>query len=163
VSRDEGRVVNRDELLRLLDLEGREAAPSGEAPALAVTPAGAAPGPGAGPTALALDAWALRKGAELLAESERLRALGGGEHAAAVRRDGAVLPECEEPLRREFLEQLLGTPQYRALHACTRLRELPSAIAAVSFAAQFARLKEEQDRRPSEAGLGSEVAALRAV
>ena len=160
--------MNKDDLLRMLDLGGQEAAPEGAAP-LAVTPAEAAPGPGASPTAVELDAWALRKGAELLAESERLRALGVGEHAAAdffaaaFLPDPALLPECEEPLRREFLDQLLGTPQYRALHAATRLRELPSAIAAASFAEQFARLKQEQERRPSGGELGREVAALRAA
>src|SRR5262245_21711351 len=60
--------VGREELLRLLDLAGKDS-PSEQGAELAVTPAQTEPDLPAGPTALDLDAWALRKGTELLAES----------------------------------------------------------------------------------------------
>ena len=64
--------MDKDDLLKLLDLEGKEAAPS-EATDLALTStADTKPPKAASPTALELDDWALRRGGEVMADSERL-------------------------------------------------------------------------------------------
>ena len=63
---------------------------------------------------------------------------------------------------------MLDTPEYRSLHAATRLDDTASAIAATHFAEQFARLNKE-DAKGGEPGvaagddLGAEMAVLRAV
>jgi uncharacterized protein with von Willebrand factor type A (vWA) domain len=170
--------VDPDELLKLLDLGARPARPP-EGPALVLTPGGAAPGPESpsGPTALVLDAWALRRGHDLVAESPRLRAAGTDEFAAAdffgaaFEPDPRLTPACADPLRHGFLAQLLGAPEYRALHADTRLDDTAAALAAGHFAEQFAKLRADEGVRgagPAEAGapggdLAGEMAALRAV
>lgn len=64
--------MSNDDLLRMLDLEGKEAPQTKES--LPITTAGgskkAAP---ASPTALRLDDWGLRRGEDVLRESERLQ------------------------------------------------------------------------------------------
>ena len=168
--------MNRDDLLELLDLAGKDAAPEsvmevtvGEAKARRSTPSGALPSP----TALDLDEWALRRGKEVLADSERLRGFDLGEeavadfHACAFLPDPRLLEDCADPRRREFLAQLFQTPEYQSLHAATMLKEAASVIAATAFAEQFAALKEEGEK-PERGGEGvgggdKEMATLRAV
>ena len=158
--------MNKDELLPLLDRGGTEAAPA--ATALAVTAvAPAEPAAGASPTALSVDEWGLRRGRDLLGESERLRRATEDEFAAAdfftaaFVPDPQLLPTCADPQRREFLGQMLDTPDYHALHAATMLDDTASAIAATAFAEQFADLKKGADA-PTDA-LDREMATLRAV
>jgi len=71
--------MDSKELLALLDLKG-EAIPAVTASTL-ITPGEARLHASA--TALAVDAWGLRRGRDLLAESERLRAAASDEFAAA--------------------------------------------------------------------------------
>src|SRR5262249_28125471 len=145
----EGGLVNKDDLLKMLDLAGKEAGPE-QATDLAAPTSEPAPSQNASPTALELDGWALRKGRDALDDSERLQALGIDEyaaadfHAAAFEPDPRLVPECADPLRHEFLQQLMETPDYQALHATTMLNDAASAIAAHSFAEQFASLRQEQ-------------------
>ena len=166
--------MSQDDLLKLLDLGGADAGPREP---LKITPAGPAPPPGdAGPTALKLDAWGLRRGRDLLAESERLRRLPldafavADFHAAAFDPDPELLPACRDADRHRFLARLLDTPDYRGLHADTRLDDTASTIAAVSFAVAFAQPDAEGAAAPTPAGPGgddvdldAEVATLRAV
>jgi uncharacterized protein with von Willebrand factor type A (vWA) domain len=159
--------MDSDDLLRMLDLPGEEAARE-EAAEPAITPAGALGTADASPTALELDDWGLRRGREALAESDRLRQTGVDENAIADFHGAAFEPEprlkkaCADPLRLEFLAQLLQAPDYRALHACTRLDPAASAIAAASFAEQFASLRKEGGEEGGEGG-DEEMAALRAA
>src|SRR5262245_52896022 len=134
--------MTNDDLLRMLDLEGREPAPTG-AP-LAITPSEEMkPRAPASPTALHLDAWGLRRGRDVLRESERLRecltGLGDEErqahavadfHAAVFETDPRIQEACADPLRLEFVRQLLGTPEYHGLRASTVLNDTASEIAA---------------------------------
>ena len=96
-----------------------------------------------------LDEWALRRGRDVLKDCDRLRDLGLDENAIADFQACAFEPEprlhgdCVDPQRQEFIEQLLETPDYQALHATTMLQEAASAIATVSFAEQFAALRKE--------------------
>jgi len=114
---------------------------------------------------------------DLVAESDRLRACGTDEHAAADFFCAAFDPDpvlnaaCADPTRHAFVARLLDAPEYRALHADTRLDDTAAAIAAVHFAEQFTRLKEtapEPDVRAHcpagrDTAFAAEVAALRAA
>src|SRR5262249_1250313 len=89
---------------------------------------------------------------------------------AAFEPDPQLMPSCADPRRHQFISQLLGTPEYRALHSDTRLGDTAAAIAAAHFAEQFAKLKPDDTwgASPLEAGLSggalaSEMATLRAV
>src|SRR5258708_5076077 len=132
------------ELLKLFDLDGKPP-DSGPGPSPLVTPIAADPPADASPTALAVDAWGLRRGRDPVAESDRLRAAGTDAVAAAdfftaaFDPDPRLLPACAVPRRRAFLAALLDTPDYRALHAATRLDDTAAAIAAAHFAEQFAK------------------------
>jgi len=161
--------MTADELLKLLDLAGTTPAPAGP---LTITPADPHPPPDAGgPTALKLDEWGLRRGRDLLAGSERLKRLPLDEfaaadfHAAAFDPDPELLPACRDRPRHAFLAQLLDTPDYRALHADTRLDDTASVIAAVSFAEAFAALDPAGGAGAAGGGGGpaAEIATLRAV
>ncbi|MBY0395364.1 MAG: hypothetical protein K2X91_02695, partial [Thermoleophilia bacterium] len=138
--------MDPNELLRLLDLTAQPppvAAPIGTSATAPDSPAAASP------TALEVDAWGLRRGRDLIAESERLRKAGTDEYAAADFFAAGFEPEpkltaaCVDPRRHQFLAQLLDTPEYRALHADTRLDDTAAAIAAGHFAEQFAKLQKE--------------------
>jgi uncharacterized protein with von Willebrand factor type A (vWA) domain len=159
--------MDPNDLLRLLDLDGKPPDPPPDSPTVS-TPAGGPPSGDAGPTALDIDAWGLRRGRDLVAESDRLRKSGTDAFAAAdffaaaFDPDPVLLESCADPRRREFLAQMLDTPEYHALHAATRLDDTAAAIAAAHFAEQFAKLRKEDGETPA-GDLGRELAALRAV
>src|SRR5206468_12335616 len=73
--------MDPNDLLKLLDLDGKEA-PSSVVPLSDVAPVPARPS-STNPTALEVDAWGLRRGRDLIAESERLQRAGTDEFAAA--------------------------------------------------------------------------------
>ena len=138
--------MNNDELNKLLDLEGGTLPSSGfdstQKPAEASL------------TALKLDQWSLRKGNELLVESPRLRKLNLTSVAVADLHAAAFLPSpeledsCRDPLRREFVQELLSTPAYQSLHESTKLNSIASEIAAVSFGEQFSVLAARVETSP---------------
>ena len=165
------------DLLKMLDLEGKP--PDTPTESCVVTPAvGCGPPPDASPTALEIDAWGLRRGRELVAESERLQRVGTDPFAAADFFGAAFDPDpkltaaCADRRRYQFVAQLLDTPEYHALHSATRLDDTAAGIAATHFAEQFADLKKEDatDHAGGATGgsgsadaLGEEMATLRAV
>jgi uncharacterized protein with von Willebrand factor type A (vWA) domain len=159
--------MHPDDLLQMLDLSGKEAAryPATEL-ALTSSDSPTPPAP-ASPTAFALDAWALRRGSDLHAESDRLRQLGlnaaaaADLHAAAFEPDPQLLPVCADLVRHQFLTELLNTPAYHGLHATTTLHEAASALAAVAFAEQLAGLRQPPpEGQPAK---DPELAALQAA
>ena len=160
--------MNPKDLLKMLDLDGAEPASASTEPVIA--PAERSPTPSSHPTALEVDEWGLRRGRELVSESERWRSLDLGEHAAADFFAAAFDPDprlhesCVDPRRHRFLSQLLGTPEYRELHAATRLDDTASEIAATHFATQFAALNKPAacDAVASD-GMDEEMKTLRAV
>lgn len=160
--------MGRDDLLKLLDLAGKDAARE-EVDDVPITPAGTPPVAHVNPTALELDDWGLRRGKEVLAESERLRQTGLCENAAADFHGAAFEPEpklregCADARRHESLTQLLQTPDYHALHQGTMLDPVASSIAACAFAEQFASLKQEADGAGKKGEGDREMATLRAV
>ncbi|WP_439622094.1 hypothetical protein [Gemmata sp.] len=163
--------MSPDEMLKLFDLGARPARPPDGSPAVAAAcpTAPAAPEP-ASPTALVLDAWGLRRGRDLVAESDRLRAAGADALAAAdyfgaaFDPDPALAPGCADPRRHAFLARVLDAPEYRALRADTRLDDNAAGIAAAHLAEQFARLPAPDAAETSDGGdFGAELAALRAA
>ena len=161
--------MDAKDLLQLLDLDSKPPDPPLAASALSIN-AEAKPSVPASPTALVIDAWGLRRGRDLIAESERLRNAGTGEFAAADFFTAAFDPDphlldepCVDSRRKEFLAQLLDTPEYHSLHAATRLDDTASGIAAAHFADQFAHLQQEDATINPADELGRELATLRAV
>src|SRR5947209_10104008 len=150
--------MSNDDLLRMLDLEGKEAPPKTER--LPITAAGVGQKrPPASPTVLRLDDWGLRRGEDVLRESERLQeclaGVGGWEeqahavadfHGAAFEVDPQLNEGCVDPLRWEFLKQLLETPECHELRASTVLNDTASEIAATAFAGEYAELRRERDQ-----------------
>ena len=160
------------DLLTALDLDGR--LPDTAGPTGVLAERHPDDPPVASPTALAMDAWGLRRGRELVAESERLKRAGTDAVAAADFFTAAFDPDpvlvevCTDPKRHYFVKHLLDTPAYRALHAVTRLDDTAATIAAAHFAEQFARLESEDNTangaEPAAGdALAAEVAALKAV
>jgi uncharacterized protein with von Willebrand factor type A (vWA) domain len=163
-------IVDAKELLTLLDLVGKPPDVTSDASSI-LTPGELKPGVIASSTALIVDAWGLRRGRDLIAESDRLRHVGTDEFAvadfftAAFDPDPQLTPACMDERRREFVIQLLDTPEYRGLHAATHLDDTAAGIAAAHFAEQFSRLKDSEHEAatsPAE-DVGREVATLRAV
>ena len=150
------------------------------------------------PTALNLDAWSLRKGSEVLEHSEMVRKVLGVEgkagnpllakdegeakfihqmehwtadfHAAAFEPQPELAQKCADPAMRKYMEQLLATPQWKALHAETMLDVDASEIAATSFADGWLKCKEkvaeacEKEGTGGDGGLGgSSMEAMRGV
>jgi len=150
--------MSNDDLLRMLDLEGKEAPQANEA--LSITPAGeGAKITPKSPTALRLDHWGLRRGEDVLKESERLQdclaGVDGWEeqaraaadfHGAAFEVDPQLNEGCTDPLRWDFLKQLLETPECQELRTSTVLNDTASEIAATAFASQYAELRKERDK-----------------
>ena len=64
--------MTQDDLLKMLDLAGTKPDPAGP---MSIMPAVAKPADEGGLTAFRLDEWGLRRGRDLVAESERLRRL----------------------------------------------------------------------------------------
>ena len=161
--------MNREELLEMLDLAGKEAAPVAEAVILtrrrAETPTSAKP---ASPTALQLDDWALRRGRDLL-EGERTAA-----RAASGRARRGGLPRLRLRARPAARRATAWTPgagsssrrcwRRPTTRRCTRprcstrpLRRWPPSPSPSS--SPPSNEEEEEGERPVEA----EMATLRAV
>ena len=155
--------MNPNDLLKLLDLGGKEAAPPGDP--VVIEPSELPASVSRHATALEIDEWGLRRGRDLLAESERLRQVGTDAFAAADFFAAAFDPDprlhdsCVDSSRHEFLTQLLGTPEYRELHTATRLDDTASEIAATHFAVQFADLTKPAAAELTKPGAPDSIAA----
>ncbi len=160
--------MNRDELLKMLDLNAKEENRPDETILRSVEPTTSRKD--ASPMALRLDEWGLRRGREILDENERFQALPLDTHAmadfhgAAFEPDPVLLESCTDPARKEFLAQLFETPDYKSLHTSTMLNSLASTIAATAFAEQFAQLQKEDTSSGRTDDVGDqEMRTLRAV
>ena len=83
--------------------------------------------------------------------------------AGAFDPDPRLLEACDDPPRHGFLRQLLDTPEYRALHAATRLDDTAAGSPPPTSPSSSPNYKKEdaaqRRRRPTTA----EMATLRAV
>jgi len=176
--------MTNDDLLKMLDLEGQEPVPKSE-PLAITSSAEKKPNAPTSPTALYMDDWGLRRGQDVLCESERLQEclaklddedhqayVVADFHAAAFETDPRLQDVCADPLRREFVRQLMQTPEYHELRACTVLNDTASEIATLAFASQYAELHKEcekqEKKEPKKDGgsghdFGEEMAVLRHV
>lgn len=154
--------------------------------------ADAASGPAAGPQAVKLDRWALRRGGDCLAQSRELRLiLQDGRPAATVEAEAAdlhamvfeaspeLLPSCGDASRLEYLQGVAAQAGYPALHEACRGDDVVSVLGTVSLAqglAEFrkakakagpppgAREKPHQRRlREAQEAMAAGTAALSAV
>ena len=157
--------MDPDELLKLLDLKPSRADSTAES-ALCVS-GGPETERARSPTALEVDEWGLRRGRDLLAESERLRDFGLDEfavadcHAAAFDSEPRLAGPCHDAVKEQFFTALLSSPEHAALHATTRLDPAASEIAAVHFAEQLASVEKELAEPMDE--VHREVVCLRAA
>src|SRR5438093_76284 len=105
--------MDPNELLKMLDLNAKPARPPDMS--LPTTSLEASPPESSemkSPTALVIDEWGLRRGRDLVVESERLRKAGTDEFAAAdffsigFEPDPQLMPACVDSRRHQFLKQM---------------------------------------------------------
>jgi len=119
-------------------------------------------GPPPSPTALELDEWSIRRGAEALAGDVLLPILGNLPEpdiaedvaadclAAAFEPTPRLADNPTDEVRGRFFEQLLETPEYHALHTETRLDPVASELAAGHFAQGYLALADSQPPDPPD-------------
>lgn len=112
-------------------------------------------------TALELDRWSLRRGAELLGSAdfgvERVERDAAGSpdrraywekavadfHAAAYEPSPELAEKCQDPLRHDFVKTLMETPEFNEVRVSTVLNQAAAECATAAFANQFAARVEE--------------------
>lgn len=107
-------------------------------------------------TAIIMDQWSLRRGREILDESDAMKqsvkniapnekrqykeALAADLFALAWEPAPELAPECEDQLRSNYFRSLMETQEYQELHAQTQFSDVASEIAAAQFAAGYAEV-----------------------
>lgn len=115
------------------------------------------------PTALDLDAWSMRRGAEAVEGDVLSPILAGTDpdtaaHVAADCLAAAFEPEprlaenCADETRGRYFKQLMETEAYQALHSQTRLDTVASELAAGHFAQGFIALAEQEQSQETPEG-----------
>ncbi len=106
--------MNKDDLLRLLDLHGKDT--KDESTSLAITAVDQLDRNEFSPTALKLDDWAVRRGIDLLAESPRLQRTKldplaiADFHGAAFEVEPVLQENCQDAQRRDETGKMLANP-----------------------------------------------------
>lgn len=68
-------------------------------------------------------------------------------HASAFKPEPTIGDwECQEPRRKEFMSQMMETPEYKNLHKSTKLHKLASEMATAAFADQYAKLIQQDEK-----------------
>lgn len=160
--------MTRDDLLNMLKIP----VASGKAESLAISDEAGeieeslAP---ASETALQLDDWSLRRGGDVIRESEKLRGMfeiGDFEqehsqeewenmrkaelatadfHAAAFEPSPTLAARCKNERIHRYMKNLMETPEFQALHSETQLDETASEIATAAFAEKYVEyIKKEE-------------------
>lgn len=125
--------------------------------------------PPASETALQLDDWSLRRGAEVLAESEKLRGLfdvptfdidqplgkpaelsqaqlaTADFHAAAFEPSPQIAERCKNERIHRYMKNLMETPEFQQLHSETQLDESASEIATAAFAEKWVEYSKQAE------------------
>jgi uncharacterized protein with von Willebrand factor type A (vWA) domain len=87
----------------------------------------------------------LERGYRLTPEERAASEATADLHAAAFQIDPALKEcPCTDPVRKQFLEGLMQTDEYRVLHTKTMLESDASDLAAAAFAEQLVALKKQQ-------------------
>lgn len=176
-----GKKMTKAGLLDMLGLGGAPAGPAKGQASLAArdVPAGAGVGKAAavaGPQALVLDRWSVRRGQDFLKEhGGRMKALDvadGPEATAACAADllsaaydrrPKLAEACADGQRHKFLEGLLQAEEYKGLHRLTALDEFNSELAALKFAEQLAALRARQKAEPPKSEAEADIQVGEAV
>jgi uncharacterized protein with von Willebrand factor type A (vWA) domain len=108
------------------------------------------------PTALKLDRWSIRRGKDwanttdiagcfevLDRDSFHADMLASAWEPSPQLSDNSAVPHLHH-----FLDQLMQTPEYEALHRQTRLDNIASEIAAANFARKYMEYAKEDDASP---------------
>jgi uncharacterized protein with von Willebrand factor type A (vWA) domain len=103
------------------------------------------------PTALVLSEWERNKGKELSGSrgvSNRLDPLALADFfGAAFQSKPELAPNCLTPRRKQFIKDLLETPEFKKLHVDTQKRVYPSKMAAASISRQYLKLTDKDEKR----------------
>ena len=169
---DEDRGYDRDDLFKLLDLKGEQADEVGEIAVTTVDPKRVKSLAKPTDHALSLDEFGKRQGKEVLIRNSELRDLGmtheevADFYGAAFERAPELTEACKSYARRTFMEQLLSTPDFNAMHAATTLDAAASEAAAIEIAKQWQAIKPSGDKELDEyealaaAGKACDAAAM---
>lgn len=128
------------------------------------------------PTALVVDRWGHSRGEEL-AENQEFNHeshdpnLLADTHAAAFEPRPRLADNPEERLKARWIEDLINSPDYHALHSSTALDTGLSEIAAYSLAGKFKQYHDsldENEKREAEAAgddesVGSQMKRIRSI
>lgn len=108
-------------------------------------------------TALELDDWSIRRGAEWANSDDGRLFEPAGESRELVAADmlasawepkPRTVEACEDARRHHFLSSMMQTPDYEKLHRSTKLDDVASELAAASFTKQYfelAKMEEPED------------------
>src|SRR5437660_712783 len=180
--------MSNDDLLRMLDLEGKEAPPTNEPLPITAAGVGAKSTP-ASPTVLCLDDWGLRRGEDVLRESERLQeclaGVDGWEEQEPGREGGAghdfgaeiaVLKHVSKALSEASKEVeeakeaaaalglgpgAPGSNDPRAIAALfKRVRSDPTLRRICELAGRYRRVAQSRQRRKATHGLDDVVGVV---
>lgn len=127
-------------------------------------------------TALLQDKWSLRKGAQVLDESDRLKEMFGVTakskpmdaagrkkwnqerrdaelqvadfHTAAFEPEPVLAEKCKNERISQYMRNLMETPEFKALHQETQLDEMSAEIATAQFATGWVELRKKD--KPSD-------------
>lgn len=162
--------MTHDDILKMLDIAPVEL-PQSAAGAYDV------PTSPPSPTALKLGEWDRRRGEEVLYGSDRLSNLLIGDqveasyddcnlvadfHAAAFEPSPVLADTCKNERLREYVKNLLETPEYAALHKETQLDMAASEIATAAFAEAWIEDQHKELKPDSPEELAG-IRSLRAV
>ncbi len=144
--------MDRDELLRMLDVKPPPAKIGGSLPD-SLPEDEQAP---VSDTALTLDKWDLARGEATLKNSPRLKAAQLNEtevadlFGCAYLGSPAPVESCEDPRRLEYVKTLLESPEGKSLRASTVYRTLAAEMAANELGVAYAKLKSDDAGREAK-------------
>ena len=158
--------MDPDELLKLLDLKPSRADSAAES-ALCVS-GGPETERARSPTALEIDEWGLRRGRDLLVESERLREFGLDEfavadcHAAAFDSEPRLAGPCHDAVKEQFFTALLSSR--RSMRLCMRQPDsIPRPRKSPPFTSRDSSLLSQKELAQPMDEVHREVVCLRAA
>lgn len=159
--------MRSEDVMKLLELEDADAGPTAEV----VTRAGVEAK--AMPTALKMDLWGERRGADLFQNDADLRKAIGVDskplteadeqywsravadfHSAAFDVAPEMNEKCEDGLRQDFLKNVMETPEFQEMRLTTMANATAAEIATACFAKQFAVRRAEAARDEAQKGKG---------
>jgi uncharacterized protein with von Willebrand factor type A (vWA) domain len=103
-------------------------------------------------TVLRVNEWDMEQGCRVrdIAALPLSNDAAGDFYAAAFNGEPEVVGTCYDQLRQQYLEALLETSEYRALHATTCYNVLASEAATRKFAAQYLALRDKRKKRQEQ-------------